>query len=88
MGCNDDFEMQTDKLMEMFTEKGYQLDFLKTEKDKVRSIEREQLLADKEVSDSSNDQIATFIVLDYNLQNREVEKSISKYWGYWSRIYT
>lgn len=74
-----DFDEQTDKLTSMFKDKGYQDGFLEKERIKIWDMDRGSLL---ENIKNRVDNVATgiCIVLDYNLQTRDVEKIISKYW--------
>lgn len=75
-----DFETQSDRLSAMFSDKGYGNEFLKKERDKVRHLNREDLLRDRIGTRDDDDNGSTSVILDYNLQSKEVEKIINKYW--------
>lgn len=65
----------------MFKDKGYRDTFLEKERIKVRDLNRDGLLTEGTNNKRSNEDMGTSIVLDYNLQNRDVEKIIKKYWN-------
>lgn len=63
----------------MFRDKGCQEEFLEKKRNKIRDTERKLLLEDinrREVNEGTG----PCIVLDYNLQTRDVETIINKYW--------
>lgn len=62
----------------MLKDKGYQEGFLERERDKIRYMERDMLLADKGKGDI-NEGMGISMVLDYNLQFRDVKNIVTKY---------
>lgn len=77
----EDYDYQSNILTNMFIDKGYQKEFLNKEKLEVAGLSRDNLLKDRvqTTEEDVNDGIS--MVLNYSLQNNEVQKIIRKYWN-------
>lgn len=51
------------------------------QKNKIKNMDREDLLKVSTIKKDTSNDMGTCIVLDYKLQNREVERIIQKYWN-------
>lgn len=62
-----------------FTERGYNEDFITEKKEEVSRIEREDLIKDKPRSEENKYDLP--IILNYDLQFKQVEKPFKKHWS-------
>ncbi|XP_040178228.1 uncharacterized protein LOC120910536 [Rana temporaria] len=74
----EDYEKQAFFIGTRFKEKGYTDNFIQKQIETVSKMDRNTLLQGPKMKKYKNE--APFIVLDYNIQHREVEKLIKKHW--------
>ncbi|XP_068123503.1 vomeronasal type-2 receptor 26-like [Hyperolius riggenbachi] len=76
----NNYEQQSQMLMERFIEKGYQEEPLRQEIERIKHINRDFLVRDNQRT-QGNRQYEFAVCLDYNTQHKDVDNIIRRYWG-------